>query len=78
MVNEYYGDLNIYHFDGYRITSDDWLNSGFDEYLYAGGICIIEWAENIENILPEGTIKISITKDLSIGDNYRLIVTGEK
>lgn len=47
LVNEYEGRLKIYHFDAYRIDSDAWFDLGFDEYLYAGGICLIEWAERI-------------------------------
>ena len=48
LVNEYEADMPIYHFDAYRIDADGWHDSGFDEYLDAGGICLIEWSENIE------------------------------
>ena len=73
VVNEYSGDLPIYHFDAYRlenisIDECDWL----DDYLFGDGICIIEWAENIESVLPDGYIKITITKD-SEDENYREI-----
>ena len=71
IVNEYYGDITVYHFDAYRIDADGWINGGFDEYLYNEGICIIEWAENLDGILPEDTYKITITRDLSKGDDYR-------
>ncbi len=73
IVNEYYGDVTVYHFDAYRIDSQSWIDGGFDEYLYNEGVCIIEWAENLIDILPENTYKITITKDLSKGDNYRSI-----
>ena len=71
IVNEYCGDMPIYHFDAYRIDSQSWIDGGFDEYLYNEGVCIIEWAENLDHILPENTFKITIKRDLSKGDNYR-------
>jgi tRNA threonylcarbamoyladenosine biosynthesis protein TsaE len=71
LVNEYKSTIPIYHFDAYRIDSEGWIDAGFDEYLFADGICIIEWADNLNGILPENTIKITITKNLDNGDNYR-------
>ncbi len=73
IVNEYInGTLPLYHFDAYRIGSDDWLNCGFDEYLFGDGVCIIEWSENITDILPKDCIKISISRDLSVGETVRI------
>lgn len=72
IVNEYRGLLPLYHFDAYRINSDDWLNCGFDEYLFGDGVCVIEWSENITDILPENCIKIAISRDLSVGENVRI------
>jgi len=74
IVNEYNGSLDIYHFDAYRlenvsIDECDWL----DDYLFGDGICLIEWAENIENVLPEGYIKIRISKNPDEGEDYREI-----
>ncbi|MEE1042660.1 MAG: tRNA (adenosine(37)-N6)-threonylcarbamoyltransferase complex ATPase subunit type 1 TsaE [Clostridia bacterium] len=71
IVNEYQGDITMYHFDAYRIDSQSWLDGGFDEYLFNDGICIIEWAENLTEVLPEDTIKITITRDLSKEYDYR-------
>ena len=45
-----------------------------DDYLFGDGVCLIEWAEFINPILPENTIYIEISKDASMGDNYREIV----
>ena len=80
IVNEYHKDeTNIYHFDVYRLTdSDEFYAIGGDEYLN-NGICIIEWGEIIEDILPNDYIKINFTKDVE-NENYRtleLIGTGE-
>ena len=73
VVNEYGGDIPIYHFDAYRlenisIDECDWL----DDYLFGDGICIIEWAENIEQVLPDVYIKITIAKNEN-DENYREI-----
>ena len=63
IVNEYKKDnINIYHFDVYRLeNSDEFYNIGGEEYL-SNGICIIEWGEIIEDILPK-YIKITFQKD---------------
>lgn len=73
IVNEYHKDkTNIYHFDVYRLTdSDEFYAIGGDEYLN-NGICIIEWGEIIEDILPNDYIKISFSKD-SENENYRIL-----
>ena len=73
IVNEYHKDeTNIYHFDVYRLTdSDEFYAIGGDEYLN-NGICIIEWGEIIEDILPNDYIKISFTKD-DENVNYRTL-----
>ncbi len=65
VVNEYDGaDFPVYHFDMYRIEDEDELYElGFDEYLNAGGICIIEWPENIPNSLPKKRINVKILRD---------------
>ena len=73
IVNEYHKDeINIYHFDVYRLEdSDEFYAIGGDEYLN-NGICIIEWGEIIEDILPKEYIKISFTKDME-NENYRIL-----
>jgi tRNA threonylcarbamoyladenosine biosynthesis protein TsaE len=71
IVNEYITIDNgfIYHFDFYRIKNiQEAVNIGIDEYLYSGNYCFIEWAENIEELLPPEIINIYITineQDLS-------------
>ena len=59
LVQEYAGRLPLYHFDMYRIESwDDLYSTGFFDYLESGGVLVIEWSENIDAALPEGTIWI--------------------
>lgn len=59
LINEYRGDLPIYHFDCYRLADESELYSlGYEEYFYGEGVVIIEWAERVENLLPPDTIRI--------------------
>lgn len=72
IVNEYEGRLMLYHFDVYRISDpDEMFDIGFDEYLNNDGICVIEWAELIEELLPKHRCNIYITKETD--DNTRKI-----
>ena len=68
------GRLPFYHFDVYRIGDiEEKEEIGYDDYFFGEGICLIEWAELIEEILPENRISITIEKDLSRGFDYRRI-----
>lgn len=64
LVNEYHSDTkDLYHFDMYRIeTWDDLYTTGFFDYYENGGILAVEWSENIENALPENTIRVNIER----------------
>lgn len=64
LVNEYRGNgKSLYHFDMYRISGwDDLYSTGYFDYLDLGASLIIEWSENIEAILPEDCIRVTITK----------------
>lgn len=62
IVNEYYGDINLYHIDTYRL--DDKIDVeylGFDEYFYSDGVTIVEWADKIKDALPEEYMEINIS-----------------
>ena len=62
IINEYEGRFPVYHFDMYRITTpDDLYSTGFYDYL-DNGVLVIEWSENIESLLDESAIRITITK----------------
>ena len=61
IVNEYEGRMPLYHFDVYRIgCSEEMYDIGFDEYIDSDGVCIIEWANIIEDILPDEYLKIEL------------------
>lgn len=67
VVNEYRGRVCIFHFDMYRISDcDDLYSIGYDEYIERDGYSIVEWSENITELLPEDTITVTILRD---GDN---------
>lgn len=74
IVNEYTDStIPIYHFDVYRFADiEEFYAIGGEEY-FSKGICIIEWGELLENILPADYIKITINKDLE-NENYRKII----
>ena len=68
------GRMPFYHFDVYRIGSDDEMDEiGYEDCFYGEGVCLIEWAELIEEILPEHVIAVTIEKDLEQGFDYRKI-----
>ena len=57
IVREYHsGRMPLYHFDVYRIDDpDEMFEIGYEEYFYGDGLCVVEWADKIEELLPEGT-----------------------
>ncbi|QSX07013.1 tRNA (adenosine(37)-N6)-threonylcarbamoyltransferase complex ATPase subunit type 1 TsaE [Sedimentibacter sp. zth1] len=64
IIKEYNGRLKLYHMDAYRLESeDDMYDLGYDEYIYSNGVCIIEWASNIFNLIPKHAITITINID---------------
>jgi tRNA threonylcarbamoyladenosine biosynthesis protein TsaE len=74
LLNEYKGEIPIYHFDVYRTEACDFhFQELIKEYFSNNGICIIEWANKITKILPSNCIKIEIKKNLSKGDSFREI-----
>lgn len=75
IVQEYsQGRLPFYHFDVYRIGDVEEMEEiGYDDYFFGEGICLIEWAQLIEEILPEQLISVTIEKDLEKGFDYRKI-----
>ena len=69
-MNDYYGKL--YHYDCYRLSSgEDAEALGFTDYFYLKGICLIEWAQNIADVLPKDLKRVKIEK---IDQNVRKII----
>ena len=75
ILQEYEGGrLPFYHFDVYRIGDIEEMEEiGYDEYFFGEGICLIEWAQLIEEILPENVISVTIEKDPAKDFDYRKI-----
>ena len=73
------GRLPFYHFDVYRIGDISEMEEiGYEDCFYGDGVCLIEWAELIRELLPEKYISITITKNLEKGFDYRKIMIEEK
>lgn len=78
IVNEYLGGrLPLFHFDMYRLSSaDDLFDIGWEDYLDRGGVCAVEWSENVAEALPEDTVWVDLRR-LEGEDNGRCItITG--
>lgn len=68
------GKMPFYHFDVYRISdAEEMFEIGYEEYFYGEGVCLIEWADLIKELLPEQITKITISKSLAKGLDYRKI-----
>ena len=79
IVQEYTeGRLPLYHFDVYRIGDILEMDEiGYEDYFFGEGVCLIEWASRIEELIPESAIHIIIEKDMSKGFEYRRVVVEE-
>ncbi len=72
IVNDYGGNPPLVHFDMYKVDSwDDLYSSGFFDYLDMGAVLAVEWSENIENALPDDTIRVTIEQGEK--ENQRII-----
>lgn len=72
------GRLPFYHFDVYRIGDIGEMDEiGYEDYFYGNGVCLVEWAELIEELLPKNRTQLLIEKDLQKGFDYRRITLQE-
>lgn len=68
------GRIPFYHFDVYRIGGvEEFDEIGYEEYFYGEGVCVVEWADRIRELMPKGHMVITIEKDLEKGFDYRKI-----
>lgn len=76
IVNEYLGQRELIHFDMYRLSSaDELFDIGWEDYLARGGVCAVEWSENVEDALRDA-IHITIEKDPLEPDTRRITIEG--
>lgn len=62
LIHEYQGKIPVYHFDCYRLKSEqEAIDIGVEDYFYGDGVCLVEWPQIIQNLLPENTIWIKIS-----------------
>ncbi len=75
ILQEYHqGRLPLYHFDVYRIEDAEEMEEiGYEDYFFGPGVCLIEWAEKIGDLLPDQVLAVTIEKDLDRGFDYRRI-----
>ena len=75
IIKEYEGGrLPLYHFDVYRIGDPSEMDAiGYEEYFYGSGVCLVEWSELIEELIPEDAVTVNIRKDISRGLDFREI-----
>ena len=74
IVQVYEAEKPLYHFDMYRIEDEDELEMiGYEDYFFGQGVCLVEWANNVEDVIPKDAKWISIEKDLEKGFDYRKI-----
>ena len=72
------GRLPLYHFDVYRIGDpEEMYEIGYEDYFFGDGVCLIEWSELIEELIPKNTTTVLIEKSLKEGLNYRRITVEE-
>ena len=77
IVNEYRGNIPLFHFDMYRLDSSDALfDIGWEDYLDRGGVCAVEWSENVADAMPEGTIYVTIERDAEGENTRKITITG--
>ena len=77
IVNEYEGDIPLFHFDLYRLgSSDELFDIGWEDYLARGGVCAVEWSERAEDAFDASTVRIGFRRDTQ-HDGLRVItITG--
>ena len=74
IVNEYKGRLPLYHFDVYRINNPaEMEDTGYEDYFYGDGVALVEWADLIQDLWPEGAAIVRLSRDEARGDNFRRI-----
>ena len=79
LVHEYDRRLRIFHFDVYRLRqSSDFLDLGADEYLNSDGVCLIEWADRVEGLLPADHLRIEIVATGETTRDFCFIAKGPK
>lgn len=76
LIHEYSGDTPVYHFDCYRLKHEqEALEIGAEEYFYGDGVCLVEWPEKIDGLIPEDAIWVELSH---LPENKRKIIIHQK
>ncbi len=79
LINEYPGDVPVYHFDCYRLSGESEMPSlGYEEYFFGQGIVLIEWADRIAPLLPDYTIHVRFEHNFSREDSRTIHLESAK
>ena len=79
LIHEYAASIPIYHFDTYRLRDrDEFLELGADEYMHSDGVCFIEWAERMAEVLPRDLLKIEIAITGETTREWKVTATGAR
>lgn len=79
LVHEYEGRLPVYHFDTYRLRqASEFLGLGADEYLNSDGVCLIEWANRVEGLLPTDHLRVEIIATGETSRDFYFVANGPK
>lgn len=77
LIQEYDGELPLYHFDTYRLRdSDQFLELGADELMAADGVCLVEWADRVADVLPQDCLRIEIVATGPTERQFRVTGSG--
>ena len=69
------GRIPLYHFDVYRIADIDEMDEiGYEDYFFGDGVCLVEWSDNISELIPDNSVRVTIEKDYTKGNDYRKIM----
>jgi tRNA threonylcarbamoyladenosine biosynthesis protein TsaE len=78
-LNIYKGKTDFYHFDLYRVEkAEDLKDLGIDEFLYGQGVCVVEWAEKLESLLPEDCLEIKISHKDETSRQFNIVAKGKR
>lgn len=67
LINEYEGRLPLYHFDVYRLSGpEDMEDLGYEDYFYGQGVCLVEWADKVKEVLPRERLNINLSRGSNV------------
>ncbi|MCL2397661.1 MAG: tRNA (adenosine(37)-N6)-threonylcarbamoyltransferase complex ATPase subunit type 1 TsaE [Defluviitaleaceae bacterium] len=79
IINEYTGQLPLYHFDVYRIKHvSEMEDTGYEEYFYGNGVTLVEWADMVEELWPPDAVIVRIERDSTNGEGFRRIIMEDR